>query len=274
MSSFRPGPVPLGIAVTAPVWPALTLHPREQAAAPTREEPIAENLLNQARLEASEILSRAAGEAEAAVTEARRQGYEAGLRAGTEAAQGENELQRQQAVWELESAKVQADALRRAAESEARAIQAEGQAEAERQVARARAEAAALLGEARLEQQRYLDAAQEAVVELAIAAATRLVQGQLAIQPAAVIAMVRAGLRQVKDADCRVAISPHDLPLLEAQRSTLERELAGKVLTLQADRSLTPGDYMVSSTRGQIDGTVEGQAEHLRSALTAALGRG
>lgn len=77
----------------------------------------------------------------------------------------------------------------------------------------------------------------------------------------------------MRDSDCTVRICPADLPLVTAQRAQLERELGEGRVTLQADPSLSPGSYLIHSPQGSIDGTLEAQAERLREAMAAALGR-
>lgn len=280
MSTFRPGLGQPAVSVQRAVWP--TLEPgtvRVWATAPAAEHPApveqratAEELVQEARLQAADILQQAAAAAEAAVAEARREGYEAGRHEGAAAAGAELEMQRQKAQFELERARVQSDAMRQAAEAEARAIRAEAEAQMHALLGSAREEAAELSAAARAEQARYLDDAKEALVELAVAAAMRIVQGHLAVQPAAIVAMVTAGLRRLKDSHCTVRVSPHDLPLLHAQRSTLERELGAGSLKLQPDPGLHSGSYTVVSSQGQIDGTLEQQTVQLRSALAAAIG--
>lgn len=281
MNIFRAGHTPTGVPVHRPVWLPLqptapVREPEPPAATAAKPEPAdsqaAEDVLDRARLDAAEMLQQAAAEAEAAVAEARRQGYEAGRQEGLAAADADLEAQRQQARTELEQARAQADAIRQAAEAEARASRAESEVLLHTLRDQAREEAEALLAEARAEQHRYLDEAKEALVDLAVAAAMRLVHGHLAVQPAAVVAMVAAGLRRLKESDCTVRVSPQDLPLLHAQRSTLERELGAGTLKLQPDPGLLSGSFVINSPHGQIDATLDQQAAHLHTALGAAMG--
>lgn len=277
MNLFRPGTPPPGVPVSRPVWPVLAPESRTaevsviQPTAPDLSRQ-AEAVLEQARHQAADLLTRAAEEAEAAVAAARAEGYEAGRQEGLAAARTEVELQRQQAGFEIEKARVQADALRQTAESQARAIVAEAESHRHSLVVQARDEVAALLEEGHAERRRMLDDSKEALVELAVAAAGRLVQGHLAVQPAAIVAMVGAGLRRLKESNCTVRVNPQDLPLLLAQRSVLERELGTGSLKLQADPGLTPGGHTITSSMGHLDASVEQQTNQLRTALKSALG--
>lgn len=272
MSLFRPGPIPPGVMVTRPVWQAFepaASEPELPAELPPAEPAVTpDDVLNEARLQAAQILQDAAAEAEAAMAAAQREGYQAGLAAG----QADLQQQQQQAQQALEQMRTQAALIRQAAEAEAKALLAEAEAQAQSALAQARERAVQLLEEARAEQARRLDDSQGALVDLAVAAAVRLVQGHLAIQPQSVVQMVAAGLRRLKDTGCTVRVSPQDLPLLEAQRSTLERELGGGLLQLQPDASLSQGSYLVHSAQGQIDARLEQQAHHMQAALRAALG--
>ena len=282
MNSFRPGPVPPGITVQRPAWanlhaagplpqrPVAALAPAGSPAPPPGPTP--EEILNEAKLQAAHILQDAAAQAEVAVEEASRQGFEAGRQEGLVAGQAEVEEIRQQAVATRSNAESQATLIRQAAEAQARAILAEAEAKAQALVAGAREQAADIVEEARSDRKRRLDEAQEAMVDLAVAAAMRLVHGHLALQPGAIVAMVAGGLRRLKDTDCAVRVSPQDLPLLEAQRSTLERELGAGLLRLQPDTGLAQGSYIAGSGQGTIDARLEQQAELMRTALTAALG--
>nr|WP_245301940.1 FliH/SctL family protein [Symbiobacterium terraclitae] len=232
--------------------------------------------LEKARLEAARILQEAAEEAERAEAAARQEGYERGRLEGLEAGQAEVAALRREAELALENARLQGEAIRKEAESAAALARLEAEKAAEATLAEARAEASRILAEAReraeAEVRERLERSQEALVELAVAAATRLVQGHLAVQPQAVVQMVAAGLRLVKDSPATVRVSPDDLPLLEAQRSTLERELGAGALTLTSDPGLSRGSYLVQTPVGQVDGTLEQQTARLQAAMRAALG--
>lgn len=282
MSLFRPGPVPRSVAVSRPLWPSLLdsvlTEPDvsggpELPPQPTLDRPQqAEDLLNEARLEAAEILQRAAAEAESAVDEARREGFAAGHQEGLASGASALEQERDEAHRAVEQARAQAQAIRQAAEADARAMRAEAELQAQAMFNGAKQEAATILAQAQQEQARHLAEAQNSLVDLAVAAAMRLVQGHLALQPESIVAMVKAGLRRLRDTNCSVRVRPEDLPLLEAQRSTLERELSTGLLTLVPDRNLRAGDFVVSSPQGHIDATIQQQSAQLRAGLTAALG--
>jgi len=275
MSSFRPGPVPANIEVKKPEWP--NLGSRAQAAAATFQplgktaptpSPSQIDPLNDARLQAAQILSEAAAEAEKALEAGFQQGREAGIAAGKE----ELELLRNQAHLEAENAKLQAANIRQQAESDAKLVRVQAEREAQEIIMAAREEARRIQDDARLEAQNRLEQSSAALVDLAVAAAMRIVQGQLAIAPQTIVSMVAAGLRRLKDTDCSVRIHPEDLPLIEAQRSMLERELGAGSLHLTPDPSLQRGGYIVTSPQGQINATLDEQAERIQAALNAALG--
>ncbi|HYF93958.1 MAG TPA: FliH/SctL family protein [Symbiobacteriaceae bacterium] len=275
MSLFKPGQLPPGVTIQRPAWAKLdgtSLPPPSEVVPVLQSATTSEDVLNEARLQAAQILQDAALEAQTAMEEAHEQGFAEGRRQGLRAAEEEMAPQRKQVEAALASVKAQADLIRQKAEAEAKALLADAEAKAASVLLQARDEAAQLRSDARAEQARRLEASQGALVELAVAAAMRLVQGQLALQPGAVAAMVAAGLRRLKDTDCTVRVSPQDLPLLEAQRSTLERELGAGLLRLQPDAGLAQGSYIVNSSHGSIDARIEVQEQALRAALGAALG--
>lgn len=277
MSLFRPGPVPEGYRVARPLWPNLNSAelplPALEPVAPAIPAPAqAPDALNQARLQAAELLQHAAVEAEAAAEAARREGYEVGRQEGLAAGHEELNALRQQVQLEAENLRLQVELERQTLEAERRKVRDGAEEEARAIIARATDEAGRMLAEARAEQQRRLDEAQRALVDLAVAAAVRLVQGQLAIEPEAIVQMVGAGLRRLKETDCTVRVNPEDLPLLDAQRWTLERELGAGLLRLQPDPLMARGSFVVTSPQGQIDARPEAQATRLRTALGAALG--
>lgn len=285
MSLFRPGRVPLGVMIAAPSWPALetiTLIKEPPPAITPTEVPLgterealhkrADEILEQANLEAAQLLQLAASEVESALGEARQQGLAAGMEEGLQAAQTELQQLHAEAKEAVEQARTHAALIRQTAEAEAKTARAEAQLQVQEVLWQAREEAAAITAQARQEQRRMIDDAQTALVDLAVTAAVRLVQGHLALKPAAIVAMVAAGLRRLKDTDCTIRVGPGDLPLLEAQRATLERELGAGLLQLQSDPGMHSGSYLAISTHGQIDAQIEHQATHLRSAMAVALG--
>lgn len=284
MSIFKGGKAGGGVPVERPAWPRfsrteLSMVEREEmevAAASFAQsaalQPAAEDVLRQARLEAAQILQEAASEAESAVNAARQEGFEAGLQEGMAAAQSETDGTRAEAREELAKAREEAESIRTGAAEQVAGLMAEAEARIQAMLAQAQEQAEALLAEAYQEQARRLDIAREALADLAVAAAMRLVQGQLAVSPESVVAMVAAGLSKLKDTHCTVRVSPADLPLLEAERPLLERELATGTLQVQPDKGLQPGSFLISSPSGQIDGRLEKQEEALESALQGELG--
>jgi len=241
-----------------------------QPAAPAG--PTEAEVLNQARREAAQILQEAAEEAERAQEEARRQGFARGREEGLAAGRAEVEMLRQKAELELENARLQGENRLKEAEAAAAATLAEAEKKAQSIIAAAEEEARQIRERAEADAWRHAEEWSEALVDLAVAAAQRIVQGHLALQPESIARMVAAGLRRLRDSHCAVRIGPEDLPLLEAQRSMLERELGAGTLTFITDPSLSPGSYMISSPQGQIDGRLEQQTERIRAALKAALG--
>lgn len=282
MSSFRPGPVPPGVPVGRYLWPEIdpqTPPPGNDdsvqpwapgpptAADASKPDPVAA-----AHLEAARILSEAAGEAEAAVAEARNEGFAVGREEGLESARAEAAAMVAEAEERLRAALQEAESARQQAESLLANVRSQAEAEAQVLLDQARTQAGAILAEARQQQAEQLEAAQGAIVDLAVAAAERIVQGHLAVDPSAIVAMVAAGVRLLRDSHCTVRISPTDLPQLEAGRGVLEQGSGAGTVQLQVSAGLPSGSYIVDSPQGHVDGRVEQQAARLRTVLSEAPG--
>lgn len=280
MSIFKPGFVLPSHGLKRPMWPSLQAgeigggqlsvdqwHGGSRGPRSAGSE-LTSSMLDQAHREAAELLRSAAEEAEEAIRLAHREGYEAGLKL----ARAEADTILQDARRAVDEARSEAAAILQAAEAQAAAVRSEAERERSLRLAAAEHEATDLLAEAQGERNRLLESAQASLVDLASTAATRIVQGHLAIQPASIQAMISAGLRRLRDSNCTARISPEDLPLLQAHRAAMERELGNGVLVLQCDESLQQGSYILHSPVGSVDATVEQQAQVLRTAMNLAIG--
>lgn len=193
------------------------------------------------------------------------------------------------AIAGLERARAHADALLAAAREETEALHAATRAEgyvaghAEGVAAgraggyaagrsQADAEAAALLAEARAEReaaavtalaarQEALAAAADDVLRLALAVARQILHQELTLRPEAAVAMVTAAIASAQgDPAPRVRLHPDTLALVEQE--------GARGAVLQSDPGLAPGDFVLQSSVGQIDGRIEQQLAEVATALT------
>jgi len=109
---------------------------------------------------------------------------------------------------------------------------------------------------------------ERAVIELALAAAARLVAG-LPLDAALVGAVVREALTQVEEtASVHVLLHPEDLALLQAGESGLAGEAGNGRLRLTSSPDVSRGGCVVRTHFGDIDARRETKVSQMRKALT------
>lgn len=167
------------------------------------------------------VVLDAAAEAERIVSEAREEGAES-----------------------LRQAKAQSDAIRE---------QARRQGDT-----KGRAECAALLVEAAAARDTLLQDAESSLIELALAATTRLVGDVLKDHPDVVRTRVQEVLAKTRRAQ-RVTVYVHEADLARVQ--------GFEGVVVQVSKELTPGDCIVDTDVGQFDARVSTQIDALRAAL-------
>lgn len=225
---------------------ARALERRAQAVLSEAEE-AAEMRIKLAEEHARATLAQAAEAAGHVREEARRQGREDGYNEGLQ--QG------------LEAARAEADQLVSQAQGEAEALVA-GAAQVAEQIRR----------EALAARADIMESAKAQLLDLAFAMARQILKAELALQPAAVLPMLEAALAKVKgEEEPQVRVSPETLALLEEHRGRLLAAIPGaRRITLEADPGLVPGDFVVQSGQGFVDGRTDRQLEVLESEVAAA----
>jgi flagellar assembly protein FliH len=180
---------------------------------------------------------------EEARRQGREEGYAEGLRHGMEAARAESE-----------------------------SVLAAAQADAEAEVAGAAQVAEQVRREALAGRAEVLDAAQGQLLDLAFAMARQILKTELTLQPGAALPMLEAALAKLKgEEEPQVRLSPQTLAVLEEHRGRLLAALPGaRRIALEADPGLEPGDFVVQSNQGFVDGRVDRQVQVLESEVAAA----
>jgi flagellar biosynthesis/type III secretory pathway protein FliH len=162
-----------------------------------------------------------------------------------------------------EAARVVAEARRQAERSREEA-EAEAARIAERAKDLARAEAAAELIDAARARDALLTRAEGELLEIALAAAERIVEAHVALGEGAVAQLVRATLERARRArQATVLLHPDDAAALDGAALPPNVEVI-------ADPALTRGDCVVRSELGTVDARVRTKLAALRAALVGA----
>jgi flagellar assembly protein FliH len=129
---------------------------------------------------------------------------------------------------------------------------------------------ASIAGIAALRPRVRRDGEQE-LVQLSIAIARRILRRELTVDPDAVAGLVRAALEKVQPRDiCRVRAHPHHVNTI---RKHLEHCAAGSGVEVSPDGGLQPGDVVVETRRGDLDGSVETQLAEIERGFADRLKR-
>ncbi len=168
----------------------------------------------------------------------------------------------QEAAQILSDAREEAKALRQEAREE-------GTAEGRRAVAAAEL---ALRAEA----VRLREEAGDRLVRLAVTLARQVLDHELNSDPAAILRLVRRAVAQVSWAPrARVRLHPEEARRLgEAYPQLSATAAGGAELEIRADDSLSPGDCLVETESGEVDGSVRARLADLERALARSLTEG
>ncbi len=113
----------------------------------------------------------------------------------------------------------------------------------------------------------WLDQCQHETVRLGVAIAERLLRRTLAVQPEAVLDLIRSALDWSVGADrLRVRLHPADADLVESAAQPLE---AAREIEFLPDDSLTRGDCVVETPSGQTDARLEVILQRITDELLA-----
>jgi flagellar biosynthesis/type III secretory pathway protein FliH len=165
----------------------------------------------------------------------------------------------------LASAEAEANAVRAAADQVRAAAERQGRAEGLAAAAAQVGAQLALLAEA---QAAWLARAEVEVVELGVEVARRILGRELQADPSAALVGAREALRVAGPArQLRVRLHPVVMAQLRERLPELGAQVEGRALQLVADPALVPGDVVVETEAGQVDGRLERRLEQFRAAL-------
>jgi flagellar biosynthesis/type III secretory pathway protein FliH len=165
----------------------------------------------------------------------------------------------------IASAEAEAEAVRRAAGRERAAALEEGRAEGLRA---GQAEIAACLAGLAEAEERWRTRAEAEALDLAVEMARRIIGQELRCDPAAACAGAAAALRAAgRWRVLRLRLHPEAVAAAGDGGPALVAALAGGALELVADPALAPGDVVVETEGGRIDGRIGSRLESFRAAL-------
>ncbi len=151
-----------------------------------------------------------------------------------------------------------------AAQQESSRALAEVQAEASERAAGAAIQAVDL--RRRLRQQMEAD-----LVRLAIAVARRIMRRELAVDPDALMGIVKSAVERISARELlAIRVAPSDGPRVSARLADLRLPERVEVIV---DHSLPWGSVLLETTRGQQDASVETQIEEIDRGLADLVGR-
>lgn len=166
------------------------------------------------------------------------------------------------------SAEAEAGAVRAAAAEVRAAAVAEGRAEGLREAACALERR---LTELALAQARWGALAEAEALELAVEMARRILGRELRLDPGAAAAGALAALRAAGiGGRLRVRLHPESAAELRLRLPSLSPQAGEGGLELVSDPALLPGDVVVETAGGQVDGRIDSRLEGFRAALGQA----
>ncbi len=173
---------------------------------------------------------------------------------------------REEAARIVERARSEARALREQAEQQAESIRERAREQGRRQ---GRAEAAALVARAAAARDRALAEAEKQMVEIALAAARRIVGEQLRVHPESIVSVVAPLLERARLARrIRIRVSPPDEEALRQALSALQEHAGLQCApSIEPDESIEQGGCVLETDVGLFDARIEVQIEALGRAL-------
>lgn len=165
----------------------------------------------------------------------------------------------------IASAEVEAEQVRRSAVEVRAAAREEGRAEGRLEAAAELTARLAALAEA---QARWRARSEVEALDLAVEMARRIIGRELqsdaaAVRDGAVAALRAAGRRRA----LRLRLHPDGVASLREQAASLAEATAGAALELVADPALAPGDVVVETEAGLVDGRIDSRLEGFRVAI-------
>ncbi|MEN9800506.1 MAG: hypothetical protein RL653_4203 [Pseudomonadota bacterium] len=128
------------------------------------------------------------------------------------------------------------------------------------------------LEQLRLESEHLAQQARSDALELGFVVARKILEMEISANPAALFALIRSAVRKVGDArTLTLRLHPEDCQRLEAAGGVREMgELAMMTVEVRPDTSLSPGDCVIDSELGRVDGRLAARLAELKRQVESA----
>lgn len=127
----------------------------------------------------------------------------------------------------------------------------------------------------RLSSERLAEQARADVLELGFFVARRILEAELSTSPDALFALVRSALQRAGDSrKISVRVHPQDAQALAPALAKGGLGVSAATVEIVQDGSLSPGDCIVDTDFGKVDGRLDTRLDELRRAAVAASEEG
>lgn len=127
----------------------------------------------------------------------------------------------------------------------------------------------------RLSAERLAEQARGDALEIGFLVARRILEAELSTGPEALFALVKGALKRAGDSRLvRVRCHPSSVQALDGQAAAGQLGVTAATVEVVADPGLEPGDVIVDTDFGKVDGRLATRLEELYRAATAALEEG
>jgi flagellar biosynthesis/type III secretory pathway protein FliH len=127
----------------------------------------------------------------------------------------------------------------------------------------------------RLQAERLAEQARSDALEIGFRVARRILEAELSASPEALFSLVRAALKRAGESrKVLVRVHPQDAKLLAPAMATDGLGVASATVEVVADASLSPGDCVVDTDFGKVDGRLQTRLDELQQAAMAAVEEG
>lgn len=127
----------------------------------------------------------------------------------------------------------------------------------------------------RLQAERLAEQARADALEIGFRVARRILETELSTSPEALFSLVRAALKHTGDSrKVTVRVHPQDMKVLAPAMAKDGLGVASATVEVVPDASLSPGDCVVDTDFGKVDGRLKTRLEEMRQAASAAAEEG